>query len=606
MISPAEMRVRIIAAARFAVLLAAAIAWVPAWVRAQAPESSPSPQSSPPAPAARELARSDSSPELDTRDSQIPLQVRVNLVPVRVVVRDSQGHAIANLHKEDFRILEDGKPQVITVFSVESPAVSKAEVTETTPRPEDSASPPAFRPASRFVALLFDDVHLTFGQLVQVRDAAGRFIDASLQPADRAAIFTISGQSQTDFTDDRAVLHERLKQLQPRTVSAGAASNETGCPSMDYYEADLIVNQQDPRAIDVATADAVVCQFSGNTNAATEAQILVRSTAMAVLQAGNTQTEYSVRRLREIVTRISALAGQRTIVLASPGFLTMRYEGEVSEIIDRAVRANVVINTLDGRGLYTVDAGPDVSQPYTGDVRVAAIHSSNRLDSASRQSDVLLELAYGTAGFFYHNSNDLDAGFRVVGGRPEISYHLGFAPQSVKYDGKFHSLKVTLTTKEKYVVQARNGFYAPKRSETPADIAKQDIEEAVLSQEVQRGLPIELHTQFYKINPTDAKLAVVAHVDIAPMQFQKADGRNRNELTVVAALFDRNGNYVAGTQKVVEMRLRDATLEMLERKGLTVKSNFDVKAGGYFVRLVVRESNAALLSTQNGVVEIPY
>jgi VWFA-related protein len=543
---------------------------------------------------------------MNTHDSPIPLQVRVNLVPVRVVVRDSQGHAVPNLRKEDFRILEDGKPQVISVFSAETPAISTAEVTATAPGAGDSPQPPAFRPASRFAALIFDDVHLQFGDLVQARNAAGRFIDVSLQPGDRAAIFTISGQSQTDFTDDRPRLHETLKQLQPRPVSAGDATNPSNCPSMDYYEADLIVNQQDMRAIDAATADALVCAFGGNGNQSTGALALARSTAMMVLHAGNTQTEYSVRRLREIVTRLSALAGQRTIVFVSPGFWSRVYESDVAEIVDRAVRTNVVINTLDARGLYTVNVGPDISQPFTGDVRTAWIHSSNHLESAARQSDVLLELAYGTAGFFYHNSNDLDAGFRAVGGRPEVSYHLGFAPQTLKYDGKFHSLKVTLTTKEKYVVQARGGFYAPKRSETPADIAKQDIEEAVLSQEVQRGLPIELHTQFYKINPTDAKLAVMAHVGIGPMQFQKADGRNRNELTVVAALFDRNGNYVTGSQKVVEMRLRDATLQRLEREGLTVKSSFNVKAGGYFVRLVVREANAALLSTQNGVVEIPY
>jgi hypothetical protein len=85
-----------------------------------------------------------------------------------------------------------------------------------------------------------------------------------------------------------------------------------------------------------------------------------------------------------------------------------------------------------------------------------------------------------------------------------------------------------------------------------------------------------------------------------------ADGRNQNDLTIVAAIFDRNGNFISGTKEVVELRLRDSTLGRLSRTGITVKSNLDVNPGSYMIRLVVRDSNSALLSAQNGVVEIPY
>lgn len=135
---------------------------------------------------------------------------------------------------------------------------------------------------------------------------------------------------------------------------------------------------------------------------------------------------------------------------------------------------------------------------------------------------------------------------------------------------------------------------------------KQEIEEAVMSQEEQHGLPVQLHTQFYKVDAMDAKLAVLTHVDVGGIRFDKVDGRNNNNLTVVAALFDRNGNFVTASEKIVEMRLRDATLERLSHTGFTVRTNFDVKPGGYLVRLVVRDSQASQVSAQNGVVEIPY
>ena len=90
------------------------------------------------------------------------------------------------------------------------------------------------------------------------------------------------------------------------------------------------------------------------------------------------------------------------------------------------------------------------------------------------------------------------------------------------------------------------------------------------------------------------------------MRFEKTGGRNDNDLTVVAAIFDRNGNYVAGTQKVIEMKLRDETLAKLSQTGVTVRTNFDVKPGDYVVRLVVRDANAAQLGAESGAVEIPY
>ncbi len=546
---------------------------------------------------------------MNTRESPTPFSLRVNLVPVRVVVRDAKGNAVANLRQEDFQIFEDHKLQLIAHFSVETPAPAPPPPAETSPpqpAPERAnATPPLVRP-SRFVALLFDDVHMAFGELARIREVADKYIDSSVLPSERFAVFTISGQSQVDFTDDRAKIHESLLHVQPRPVTAGGSTGVGECPSVDYYQADLIVNQHDAQALAVAANDALVCEFSNDIRFLSAAQGLGQSTALRILTAGDTQTQYSFRRLREIVRRMSVVSGQRLIVLLSPGFLTPRNEYELSEVIDTAARSNVVISTLDARGLYVVDASPDISVRAVGDPNVAGFHTSYRVQGQARQSDVLYSLADGTGGQQFANSNDLTKGFRLVVSAPETSYLIGFVPQSLKYDGHFHSLKVTLTSKEKYTIQARAGFYAPKKGETPADAVKQEIEEAVLSQEEQHGLPVELHTQYYKVDATDAKLAVLTHVDVGRMHFEKVEGRNKNDLTVVAAIFDRNGNFVTASEKILEMRLRDATLERLSRTGVTVRTSFDVKPGAYLVRLVVRDSQAAQLSAENGTVDIPF
>jgi VWFA-related protein len=551
---------------------------------------------------------SDSAQEVNTRDSATPFSVRVNLVPIRVVVRDAHGLAVPNLHQEDFRVFEDGKLQLISHFSVETPAPAARPLPETSsPHPgEPEKAPEALVRPSRFVALLFDDVHLPFGELARIRNIADDYVKSSFQPSDRFAVFTISGQSQTDFTDDRAKLHEALEGVQPRPVTAGSATGIGECPSINYLQADLIINQHDLQATTVATRDALACQFNNNQQLLGAAQGAAQEMALHILSTADVQTQYSFQRLKEVVRRMTAISGQRLIVLMSPGFLIPNREYDLSEVIDSAARSNVTISTLDARGLYTVDALPDVSAQPTGDPSLSGFHTSYRLQQESRQSDVLWSVANGTGGQGFANSNDLAAGFRRLVAAPETSYLIGFVPQNLKYDGRFHSLKVELTSKEKYAIQARSGFYAPKRMETPADAVKQEIEEAVLSQEEQHGLPIQLHTQYYKVDATDAKLAILTHVDIGRIHFLKLDGRNKNDLTIVAALFDRNGNFVTATEKVLEMRLRDTTLERLSHTGVTVKTSFDVKPGGYLVRLVVRDSQAAQLSAENGVVEIPY
>jgi hypothetical protein len=98
---------------------------------------------------------------------------------------------------------------------------------------------------------------------------------------------------------------------------------------------------------------------------------------------------------------------------------------------------------------------------------------------------------------------------------------------------------------------------------------------------------------------------VLARVNVKNLRFRKADGRNNDNLTVLSGLFDRNGNYITGTQKVVELHLLDPTLDKLLNSGISVRTNFDVAPGSYVVRLVVRDSEGQTMAARNGVVDIP-
>jgi len=204
---------------------------------------------------------------MSSHETPATFKSKVNLVLVPVVVRDGQGRAVGNLKQEDFQILDRGKPQVISKFSVEK---SERQVTGEKERPggnaADTAPGASAAPVApeRYVAYLFDDVHLVFGDLVRVRDATDRHL-SSLESTDRAAIFSTSGQTTLDFTDDRAKLHETLLRLQPRPVSRSTIPE---CPDVSYYQADLIQNKNDQQAFQAAVADAMSCLRLDPTQAA--------------------------------------------------------------------------------------------------------------------------------------------------------------------------------------------------------------------------------------------------------------------------------------------------------------------------------------------------
>jgi hypothetical protein len=229
-----------------------------------------------------------------------------------------------------------------------------------------------------------------------------------------------------------------------------------------------------------------------------------------------------------------------------------------------------------------------------------------QMDEIARAQDVLSDLAVDTGGQFFHNSNDLDAGFRRVATLSEVSYVLAFSPHNLKFDGRFHKLKVSLANPKGFTLQARRGYFAPRASQDASTKANEEIEEAVYSQDELRELPIDVHTQFYRVNESDVRLAVFTHLDMASLRFHKEQDRNLNDLTFITVLFDRDGKYVKGIEKELKFRLRDGTLAKLTQSGITLKTEFELRPGTYMVRQIVRDSEAGQLSGLSRTVEIPY
>jgi VWFA-related protein len=540
-------------------------------------------------------------------------------VVVPVVVRDRKGRAIGNLTKEDFQLFDKGKLQSISRFSMEKAgekAASEAAQIEATPaaRGAEPASGDSAAIPTRFVAYLFDDLHVDNGDLAQVRAATIKHLTETLQPTDRAAIYTTSGIGNLDFTDD----HEKLIEALNRIASRNLITNSSDCPAMTFYEADLIQNHNDANALVVATNDALICanlldiagiSKGGNPNAPAaspqdmqSAQRLAQGAASRVVAVGESELQTTLSVLKDVVRRMTSTPGQRSIVLISPGFLmTMNYRQDEMELMDRAIRAKVTISSLDARGLYAFDTGVEENQPSGSNQTAKSMYQHA---SMLAESDVLAELSEGTGGTWFHNNNDYGEGLRLTAAAPEFIYLLGFSPQNLKYDGSFHNVKVVLKPKD-LDMQARRGYYAPKHAVNEAEQAKQEIREAIYSREEVQEFPVGLETQFFKPTADTARLSVLAHIDMKNLKFQKVEGRDTNTLTIVSGLFDRNGNLLTSIQKTVEMRLKEENFDARLAAGLNVKTSFDVQPGKYVLRLVVRDSEGQMMSARNGIVDIP-
>ena len=557
--------------------------------------------------------------EITAQDVQAPFKVQVqrNMVVVRAIVRDSNGRAVARLRKEDFRLWDNGKPQEIDQFAVESPSRTAAVAPPASGKGKESDEEAASQAAAanvtarNFQALYFDDTQMTFEDIARARDAANRYLAATLTAADRAGIFTSSGQGNLDFTDDRSELHEALFKLRPRPM---ISRDTNSCPDIGGYQAYLIVQQHDASATDIATEELIRCTCDTGSSLVlqicrSQAANTVQGDATGVLAQWETQSEAVLRGLEQVIRRTALLPGQRSVIFLSPGFLFYNLESQIAELADRALRSSVVISALDPRGLYVIIPGGDASRQTT------VIPSRSDLVMRKQQiieqglslaEDVLSGLAGDTGGQFFHNSNDLDKGFRQVGTLSDVYYVLAFSPRNLKFDGRFHKLKVSLVNPAGSTIQARRGYFAPKASVDTATKAKEEIEQAVYSQDELKELPVDVHTQFYKVNEAEVRLAVLTHLDLSSVRFRNEQDRHLNKLTFVTVLFDRDGKYVMGKEKVVEFHLRDATLARLTQTGITLKTEFDLKPGTYQVRQIVRDSEAGQLSGLNRTVEIPY
>jgi len=173
-------------------------------------------------------------------------QVEVNFVDIDAVVTDERGNFISDLTKDDFVLLDDGKPQEISAFSlVDIPMPSAGAREPAVPAVNDVKS--NAQPISgRLYVIVLDDLNVAPLRSKVVVNAARELIERHFGPNDMAAITYTSGRTDgaQEFTSERAALLAAIDKFQGRKLRS------TVIEKADYYFQqhlkELEINQPTP------------------------------------------------------------------------------------------------------------------------------------------------------------------------------------------------------------------------------------------------------------------------------------------------------------------------------------------------------------------------
>ena len=528
------------------------------------------------------------------------IRTETRLVDVGVVVRDNGGHAVSGLTKGDFQIHDNGKPREVTAFSVQHFVPAAAA-----PAAQSATAPAADPGKLRFVGLVFDDLGMPAGDLYHARTAAKRFLKSGMAAGDRVAVLTISSGMVLPFTADQAAIEQAIDKvvLRERKIESNA------CPRLQPFDAYVIANHLDSAAMDAKVDELMACQpgICGRASSRNSSRPpppcphavqTVQETADALWEQVRLQSRNIILTLRNIVDSMAQMDGARVILLASSGFLSGTLEFDEDEVVGRALRAGVVINSLDAKGLYAVD-GPEADHGTTARSRIYEQGLGSRPKESS--NDAMANLAEATGGLFFHNSNDLELGFRELGMQPETSYLLGYAPDPP--DGKYHRLKVSPASGRHESVQARKGYMAVAAPAVKPAPARRIDREALGASQLDEA-PVKMVVRPDKLENGNPAARLSFQWDVTRLAFKLRDGARSQQLDMVAALLDSNGNFVAGKEGVAELALSETTFARLAPGGLNLVLRLEAPPGAYQLRLVAADEGEAHVSASTQAVEL--
>lgn len=539
------------------------------------------------------------------------VRVTTNLVQVDAVVTDKNGQPVTDLTAEDFELLEDGRPQKITNFAyidfgsrATDPTPMRREANPVIPMPPRRVEPGRAR---RIIAVVVDDLSLSFESTAFVRDGLRKFVRDAVGPEDLVAIVRTSAGvgALQQFTTDKRQLYAAIERIRWYPLGRG------GISAFAPIRRDLLRNGPNNPSDDARSAQ---------TNGAATESSLARPSSEQALDEFREEifTVGTLGALNFVIRGLRELPGRKAVVLVSDGVPIFNRSGESTRVldalrrlIDLANRASVVIYTVDARGLPTLGLtaadevggmGPEEIERSLSDRRLSYFESQNGLNYLAQQ----------TGGLFIRNTNDIAKGIHRVLEDQRGYYLLGYRPDESTFDQagrrRYHRIVVKVR-RTGLRVRSRTGFYGVTDEEArPVRRTRSEqLMAALTSPFASGGVDLRLTSIFLadpKFGPVMRSLLLINGGELTWKL--EADGWSKSVMDIWAITFDADGKPVSETNRTYTMRARGELLETLRKNGLIYTMNVPIKKpGAYQLRVAVRDAASERIGSANRFIEVP-
>ena len=526
------------------------------------------------------------------------VKISTSLIQLDVTVTDRSGKPITDLRADEMEIYENGEKQEITNFSfissirqqkVEGGKKQKDPASVAVPVPTRELRPEQIR---RTIALVVDDLSLSFESAYQVRRALRRYLDEQMREGDLVAIIRTGAGigALQQFTSDKQMLNAAIEKVVWNPRGRGGIS--AFAPIEDIPESIRVEDEEDQKARE--DFEDSIDDFRGS--------IFARGTLGA---------------LRYIVNGMGELPGRKSVIFFSDGF-TVYSKTEISstvmdflrQLVEMANRAAVVFYTIDARGLqYTGVTAADKINPTPG--RVGAILSERSGQLFDTQQGLAI-LAKGTGGLAYYNKNHIYEGVREA--LDDQSYYLvGYQPDSDTFDPnrrRFNKLEVKVKRPDT-LVRYRSGFFNIEDSviakRPPANRTQvQQLNHAIASPFAINDISLRLNTLFGN-NAQGSFVTSLLHIDARDLKFTEGpEGAKHGVIDILAISFGDNGVPTDTVAKTFTFDIKPAAFEHVLKEGFVCNFTFPVKKpGAYQFRVAVRDSQSDKVGSASQFIQIP-
>lgn len=539
-------------------------------------------------------------------DQSESVRLRTELVQVQVVVTDKQSRVIEDLKKDDFELLEQGRPQEVSFFSLERlgvrparPAVSGEEPgAPPPPTPTAEAATPA-----RTIVLFFDTLHLSGPSLIRSRLSMKQFVDEQVTDHDTVVVAASSGVFGIfqNAARNRLALHRLIERIDD--FDASPPSNFTPYLAAMVKMGDMVAEDLAARIL----AEELKIDL-------TAAKSMVKGRANEVLEIASYKRQSTLGVLSAVAGRLSGMSGQRLLILLSDGFSMRNFNGtpdtgDVQSAISKAVRAGVIIYSIDVKGLEVAAEFDASRRSVTGGSATIGRLSSYMSASAKDLQDGINGLAQDTGGKAFFNTNDLKGAVQKAVDLNRTYYTLAYYPPDDRGTKEFRRITVRVKSHPEYNVRAQKGYFTSDlkkaKEKEIAQSPQQRLFTAIAEPLPLGNIGVSASADFLEVGTDGEQVTLQALIEGRELNYREQNGRLLLELELAVVVYDRTGKPVKTLTETIRGSLSPQDVAEAKRMGFHYSKRIALKPGLYNIRLGLREVGTDRMGTATTWLEVP-